>query len=337
MTEKFKREPSQFAEYELLLKILHVISSYKYRIFFIAMIGTSIVVGLSLLVENKFTATSVVAINLNDKRGGVSPDSYRGNTTINVLEYDLIVDQASEDERDRHLARLQSFGFISEFVSEYKLLPIIFSNNWDSERQVWIDGSVPDMRDAVDSFVGSYLSIGKFGKTDMITVSITSNSGSLSADLSVEIIKSYNEYNRDRELDVLNERKNYLENRLSQVSSKETQLSIYRLLESQIAVESLLFARKNYPLEIIRPAIIPKFKSYPKRKVWAVGSFIGLIFTSIFGVFFFSLLGALKRDLDGYSRVQTERSSLPDESTLAENDWIDDVDTVLQETGINHE
>ena len=337
MVDNSLRKPSQFAEYELLLKILHIILSYKYRIFFIALIGTSIVVGLSLLVENKFTATSVVAINLNDKRGGVSPDSYRGNSTINVLEYDLIVDQASDDERDRHLARLRSFGFLSEFITDFNLLPVIFSKNWDSQRGIWADGSVPDLRDAVDSFVGSYLSVGKFGKTDMITVSITSASGALSSDLSVKIIESYNTYNRDRELNVLKDRKVYLEKRLSEVSNKETQLSIYRLLESQISVESLLFARKNYPLEIIRPAIIPKFKSYPKRKVWAVGTFIGLIFTSIFSVFFFSMLGALKRDLDGFSRSQLDQVKLKSEPNLTENDWVDDVDALPQERGIKHE
>lgn len=329
------RKPSQFAEYELLLKILNVCLSYKYRIFFVSLIGAAAVAGLSMLLEDRYTASAVVALNLNDKRGGVSPDSYRGNSTINVLEFDLIVDQASSDEKDRHLARLKSFDFLSGFIIKNNLLPMIFRSKWSDNSQGWIEDFHPDIRDAVNAFRGDFLSIGKYGKTEMISVSVTSHSASLSAELADKISSAYNIYNRDRELGILAGRKEYLEKRLEEVSNKETQLSIYRLLESQLAVESLLFARKNYPMELIRPAMPPKFKTYPKRKIWVAAAFIGLIFISIFSVFALSMIRALSRDLKSLSF--TNKTNSNQENEVNDSDWVDDPSIIQDSKGGRNE
>lgn len=314
------RTPSQFVEYELLLRIISVLLSYKYRIFVFAFLVTGGVIGLSLLVEPRFSASSVVAVNLDDQRGGVSPEPYRGNNTLGVLEYDLIMNQVPTDEKDRHLARLESYDFLSEFLVHFELLPVIMRDRWDPVAQEWVDGSVPDMRDAVNAFRGGIFSIGKFGSTDMISINVTTHDPALSTQISRNIPQFYNIYNRELELQVLADRRAYLEDRLRQVTSKETQSSIYRILESQISVESLLFARKSFPLETIRPAIEPQFKTYPKRKSWAVLAFVGSVAFSVFAVLFLSVFKAFRADLGRYNRVSTSRMDrLIDDS----DEWVD--------------
>lgn len=315
------RSPSQFVEYELLLRIISVLLSYKYRIFVFAFFVTGGVIGLSMLVEPRFSASSVVAVNLDDQRGGVSPEPYRGNNTLGVLEYDLIMTQVPTDEKDRHLARLESYDFLSKFLVHYALLPEIMRDSWDAVAQDWIEGTQPDMRDAVNTFRGGIFSIGKFGSTDMISINVTTHDPALSTKISRSIPEFYNVYNRELELQVLADRRAYLEDRLRQVTSKETQSSIYRILESQISVESLLFARKNFPLETIRPAIEPQFKAYPKRKSWAVLAFVGSVAFSIFAVLFLSIFKAFRADLGRYNRSATTIL----ESTVEDSDeWIDE-------------
>lgn len=324
--EQRKRVPTQFVEYELLLRIISILLSYRYRIFFFAVLVTGSVVGLSLLVESRFSASSVVAVNLDDQRGGVSPEPYRGNTTLGVLEYDLVMNQVPADEKDRHLARLESYDFISKFLIEYELLPLLMRDDWDPTNQVWLSGAAPDMRDAVSKFRGDVYSIGKFGSTDMLSINITFHDPILAAEISRNIPHFYNSYNREKELEVLHDRRAYLEDRLRQVTSKETQSSIYRILESQISVESLLYARKNFPLETIRPAVEPQFKSYPKRKSWAILAFIGSIGLSIFLVLFLSIFSAFRKDLRQYSQSNNEVEGTV--SGMSGDEWIDEHKTV---------
>jgi len=321
-----ERQPTQFAEYEFLLRVLHIVLKYKYRILLFSIVFTAVVVGISLLQPNKFSATSVVAMNLNENRGGVAPGGYRGNSTLSVLEFDMIVEPASVDERDRHLTRLKSFNFLSSVIDEFELLPVIFADNWDAELQDWHEDKTTTMQEAVDAFRGEYLAVGKHGSTDMITIGVTSIDPKLSQTVANAIPGLYNQYNLGREVEELSSRRAYLEKRLSEVRSRESQQSIYRLLESQLAVESLLYARSNYPLEVIIPAGMPRFKSSPKRKLWAIGGFVGSVFLAIFVVLGSSVFTAFRRDLESFSSTVDSntgtREVAPNISGVGE-EWVD--------------
>ena len=324
MQQKKKREPTQFAEYEFLLRILNIVLKYKYRILLFSIVVTSAVIGLSLLQPNKYSAYSVVAFNLNQNRGGVTPGNYRGNSTLNVLEYDLIIDQVPEDEKDRHLTLMKSFGFLSQIIEKHQLKRTIFHEAWDAQNEQWLEGKEPSDQEAVDAFRSGYFGIAKYGSTDMVTVAITSLNPKLSQVLSNDIPRMYNEYNLNREISELDARRAYLEKRLSEVRSKESQQSIYRLLESLLAVESLLYAKNNYPLEIIIPASEPRFKSSPKRKVWAIGGFVGSVAFAIFAVLALSIFTTFRRDLQAFS--EAAESTQADSSTTPESDgdeWVD--------------
>jgi len=273
-----------------------------------------------------FSAASVVALNLNENRGGVAPGGYRGNSTLNVLEYDMIVEPSSEDERDRHLTRLKSFDFLEGVIDQFNLLPIVFPDQWDQKNEQWLEGQEPSLQEAVDLFRSKFISVGKHGSTDMITVGIMSEDPRLSQTLANSIPKLYNDYNLKREVDELTSRRTYLEKRLSEIRSRESQQSIYRLLESQLAVESLLYARTNYPLEIIIPASTPRFKSSPKRKVWAIAGFVGSVIFSIFIVLASSVMKAFLGDLRAFSDSQRDDGNEEEstETIVSVGDkWID--------------
>lgn len=300
------------AEYELLLKFLHQLLTYKFRIALVAITGAAIVLGLSLMLDNRYSSQATVAINISEEPGGVQPNNYRGVNTIGVLEYDFIIDGTQANERERLLARMDSFGYISMFIEQQKLLQWLYEEQWDATTEQWLDGFVPDMREAVKKFKTDALYVFTDKKTDLLNIRITSKSPEFSAALANTFVKSFNEYLRQLDLAEIQSRRNYLEQRLSEIKNSEIQRSIFRLLETQLAVESLINARANYPLETIQPATVPLFESYPARKQWAAITFVLLLFAGIFFVISINAVNALRRDLKAFAeRNEPKRLNPP--------------------------
>jgi uncharacterized protein involved in exopolysaccharide biosynthesis len=292
---------TQFAEYQLMLKYTYQLLRYKYRIVIIAILGAGIVFGLSWLIEDRFSAQATVAININEAPGGVQPKNYRGANTIGAIEYDFIIDGSQSNERERHLARMESFGFIDWFITEQNLLPWLYTTDWDEANKKWKEGVEPDMREAVKEFKTQGLYISNDKKTDLLIIRVTADIPERAAYLANEFVQAFNRYVRNLDAEELKNRRAYLERRLKEVNNTEIHRSIYRLLEAQLAVESLINARANYPLEMIQPATEPLLESYPNRTKWTALTLVGLVLMGFALVIIIGVVSGLRRDLKAYA------------------------------------
>ncbi|MCP4077415.1 MAG: hypothetical protein GY744_14685 [Gammaproteobacteria bacterium] len=321
-TNQLQVGETQFAEYQLLLKYMHQLLRYKFRIAIIAILGAGVVFGLSWLIEDRFSAQAKVAINISETPGGIQPKNYRGANTIGVIEYDFIIDGSQSNERERHLARMESFGFISSFITEQNLMPWLYTQDWDEVKKTWREGVEPDMREAVKKFKSEALYIDIDKKTDLLNIRITADMPDRAARLANDFVRAFNLYIRSLDADELKSRRAYLESRLKVVNNKEVHRSIYRLLEAQLAVESLIFARENYPLEMIQPATEPLFESYPPRKKWTALSMIGFVFLGFAVVIVMGVVTALRRDLKAYAE-KVNPKPVQEPSNPHREEWID--------------
>ncbi len=321
MTNQPQGDDTEFAEYQLLLKYMHQLLCHKFRILILAILGAGAVFGLSWLVEDRFSAEATVAINVSETPGGVRPKDYRGANTIGVIEYDFIIDGTQSNERERHLARMESFGFISSLITELNLLPWLYAKDWNETKKSWKELIEPDMREAVKEFKSRVLYIDIDKKTDLLNIRITTDTPTRAAYLANEFVRAFNQYIRSLDAEELKGRRAYLENRLKEVSNTEMHRSIYRLLEAQLAVESLIFARENYPLEMIQPATEPLFESYPPRKKWTALSMVGLVFLGFAVVIVQGVMSALRRDLKAYAeKINPKPAQTP--SNPQHEEWI---------------
>lgn len=321
MTDKTAK--TEFAEYQILLKYLDRLLRYKFRVALAAILGAGIVFGMSLLLDDRFSSQAIVAINVDEAPGGIKPKDYRGGNTIGVIEYDFIIDGSQSNERERHLARMESFGFVSQFIREQNLLPWLYAKDWDAEKQVWKDDIEPDMREAVKAFKSKNLFVEVDKKTDLLHIRITADTPERAAGLANEFVQAFNIYIRSLNIEELKSRRAYLEKRLTEVSNREVHRSIYRLLEAQLAVESLIYARENYPLEMIQPATEPLFESYPPRKKWAALALVGLLFLGFATVLVAGMFSALSRDLKAYAAMNDSKSDVIKPGN-GQKDWIED-------------
>lgn len=316
-------EKKELPEYQLLLKYMHQLLRYKFRISIIAIIGAGIVFGLSWLVDDRFSAQATVATNLSEAPGGIKPKEYRGVNTLGVIEYDFIIDGAQSNERERHLARMESLGFINSFITEQNLLPWLYAKEWDEENETWLEGFQPDTREAVKKFKSKCLYVEIDKKTDLLNIRITADTPHRAAHLANAFVQAFNIYIRSLDAAQLKSRRAYLERRLTEARNTEMHRSIYRLLEAQLAVESLIFARENYPLEMIQPASEPLFESYPPRKKWSLLTLIGLIFLGFFIVVVVGVVSRIRQDLKDYAE-KVNPSPVQAIANTKREEWVDE-------------
>jgi capsular polysaccharide biosynthesis protein len=290
-----------------LLEYLHAILRYKYRILVAAMLGAVMVFGISLLLDNIYMSTAVVAVNIEENPGGVSPKDYRATDALGLIEHDFIIEGAHSNERDRLMARMRSMKFSQIFIHENNLLPYIFHKQWDEENKTWLDGFRPDNREAALVFSKKIRGLETDEQTGLLRINFRTRNPDFSAELANKFVKIFNQYIRDNEISVLKRRRDYLEQRLKEVENIELHKSIFRLLETQMAAESLLYARSEYPLEVIQPAFPAINKSSPKRKKWTALFFIGLVMMGVMISVGMVLLKKVRQGLQQYEISEKNR------------------------------
>ncbi|MEJ2214492.1 MAG: Wzz/FepE/Etk N-terminal domain-containing protein [Gammaproteobacteria bacterium] len=303
------RMPFGIEEEVDLLQYLYVILRFKYRILIVAMLGAVAVFAYSKLVDDIYMSTAVVAVNIKEKPGGVSPKEYRASDALGLIEHDFIIDAAHSNERDRLMARMRSMKFSQLFIEENNLLPYIFHKRWNSEAKKWEEGFKPDLRQAGRVFSESMRGLESDDQSGLLRVHFKTRDPELSAKLANNFVIRFNQYIRDNQAEELKARRSYLEDRLSEVENIELHRSIYRLMETQLAAESLLYARSEYPLEVIQPAFAPIYKSYPSRKKWAALTFVGLVLLGVMVSIGTVLLKNLRQGLKDYQEKNAALSA----------------------------
>jgi len=319
-----------------LLEYVNALIRYKYRIFLTATLAAILVFMATMLMENKYTAHVLVAININEEPGGVAPDQRQSSYTLGLLENDFILDstQSRTNESKRMLATLKSHAFVTTFIQEENLLPYIFKDNWDETTQTWKEDFKPDLRWANLNFAPFY-SFELNEETGLLSIFLTTTDPEMSAQLANRIVASFNRFTKEKQAKLIEERQAYLYKRLEEIDNIQLHRSIFRMIESQIGAESLIYARKDYPLEIIQPALPPLFKTSPKRKQYAVLAFIAFfvlgMMTAMGSVLFSKIIDGLKayqlkaQDNDNDVVVEQEINSKEAKhlSKLNTDEWVD--------------
>lgn len=298
-----------------LFEYLHALLSAKYRILIVAVIGAIAVFGYSKTIEDTFSSTALVAININSEPGGVAPKNYRAGDSLSLIEYDLVINSAADNEQQRLLARMKSAAFTELFITENDLTKYIYNDKWDPASETWLEDFKPSMTDAVMYFKSKMRSVAIDEKTKLLQVNFVTRDPRLSAELANKFFRRFNKYIQEMEASEIAEQRKFLESRLEETSNLEIQRSIYRMLETQLASEALIFAKNSYPLEEIQPALPPQFKSSPQRKTWAILAFVGIVFAGVVVVLTRVVISKISSALKAYGNHSPNNGPLNSGST----------------------
>ncbi|CCQ10325.1 lipopolysaccharide biosynthesis [Pseudoalteromonas luteoviolacea B = ATCC 29581] len=303
----------QYSEAELikqseidLKSLLNVIWKGKWFIILFTACFMAFGVWYALKQPNVYTASALLAKVDDGNSGGLSglKSEFGGFAALAGVS----LGSKSTANTDIAMPILKSRQFLNQFVTKYDLKGVLMATqSWDpitKEFQYNLDiydpttkawkvnpetnrSFEPSVAEVRDFMLGSLLSFEEDNKKGLVTIFATHYSPQLVKQVTDLLILEINQTIQDTDILEANTRINYLKKALSETPIADMQRIFYQLIEQQEQKKMLAQTQTQYVFKVIDPAIVPKYKSGPKRALIAIGaSFAGFIL-SLFAVIFF--------------------------------------------------
>lgn len=194
------------------------------------------------------------------------------------------------------IATLMGRQFTEDFVRAETLLPVLFSDRWDSANGAW-RGTPPSLSDAYRLFEkGGLRKILQDKRTGLITIQIHFRDGAVAAQLLQRMIATVNQQLRSRAILEAEASVAILNKELAATSAVEMKQAIYGLIEGQLKLSTLARVREDYALRVIDPPVVPDANDYvaPRRALILASAVVIGFCLSIAAVLLISLLSSLQ-------------------------------------------
>jgi uncharacterized protein involved in exopolysaccharide biosynthesis len=179
-------------------------------------------------------------------------------------------------DKTEPLAVLSSRDFARSFIEEQALLTVLLADKWDEKAGKWKNPGPkqPDIRDAVERFDKKVRRVGEDRKSGLVVLTIDWEDPELAARWANILAGKINTQMRARAIDSAERSIKYLRAELAVTNEVPLQLSISRLLESQM--QTIMVARGNdeYSFRVVDQARVPKKRLHPKRTMITLGTFL---------------------------------------------------------------
>ena len=213
--------------------------------------------------------------SLRGQLGGLS--SFIGNIPSSSGEIDIYTS----------LAILHSRTFTEKFINNKDILPILFSDKWDTEKGEW--KSKPPTKAAADMLFKKIRFSDYNNQKNLISFSIDWRDPVIAAEWANSYIDLLNDYIREQAIDEASKSIAFLEQKLEQTSVVSFQTILYGMIEQQTQTIMLADARKDYSFKIIDAAVAPEDRERPNRTIILVlatfGGFSLSLFYAVFNIY----------------------------------------------------
>ena len=238
-----------------------------------AIVACFVVAGLaySFLATEWFVAESV--LTPPEKKGGV-PTAGLGQLSGLASLAGITVGAAGSQEA---VAVLKSRNFARDFITDFKLLPVLLASRWDAKTGQWKKstfGETPDIRDGVTYFIESVRMVNEDKKAGLVTLAIRWKDPDVAASWANTLVKRLNDRMRDTAVAEANRNIEYLQQEMVATNLLSLQQSVGRVLEAEM--QKLMLARGNdeFAFKVVDQATPPKEPSWPKWLLVTLVAFI---------------------------------------------------------------
>lgn len=180
---------------------------------------------------------------------------------------------------------LGSRGFLSDFLNENGLLPILYADDWDAGKGAWkVDAEdVPTLNEGVEKFRRRILSVEQ-APSGLVRVRVDWTDPQQAADWANGLVAMLNDRARQRDLAEAERSVAYLQEQLQKTKELPIRDSISRLMAEALNKAMLASVRREYVFEVL-DAAAPADDNRPLRPrkglFIALGFLAGLAFAAL--------------------------------------------------------
>ncbi len=226
----------------------------------LSLAGLVLAFALSLLLEDRFKAKAVIS---PVKEGGGPPVGL--SLLVQQLESVPSMSFSSPSSAPEILALLNSNRLRKKLIERHGLLPVIFSDRWDREKNSWRTGErVPTFHDGLRALERS-MSVKHSPKDNTITITVESSTPEVAASTLARLLTVLNEHLSEEAKRVADSNRRYLESQLNHTTDPLIRQNIYALIAQQIESSMMAGVMENFAFKVIDPPDAPDRKSSPKR------------------------------------------------------------------------
>ncbi|MCH6257890.1 Wzz/FepE/Etk N-terminal domain-containing protein [Puniceicoccaceae bacterium K14] len=287
MLEQSNQSPkNKYIDNEVsLLDLWLIVWSRKWLILLLGPIAGIIGIYIALTSTVYYSAQILVSPTQSDTEGGgLSALAGQFGGLASMAGINL----GKSGNLDTAIAILESRKFLSEFIAEEKLLSVLFSSEWDSENQTWLNPNErrgpsgrPTDSEAYQLFSG-LLSISQDNKSGLVTLAISWTNPTQCKLWANALVDRLNKYMREEAKKETERNLKYLKEQLEKTQKIEIRESLYSIIESESKNAMLANAKEEYVFEIIDPATVPEVPFKPNKKMIVItagilGGFAGIL------------------------------------------------------------
>lgn len=219
----------------------------------------------------------VAIIEPAEGRGGTASAALLGQ--LGGLAGMAGINLAGLKEGDRSArAVLNSRMLVEEFISRNKLLPVLFSEDWDANAGEWTTApdDSPTTWLGVKKFVEDVLVIEEDPVTGVIRVTTEWEDPEIAAAWANGLVVLANQIVRNRDLTDAERSVAYLQTEIGKTNIVGLQQVLYSLIESEMKTIMLAKVKEEYAFAVVDPAVPPELRSFPHRALLvAIGTTLG--------------------------------------------------------------
>lgn len=256
----------------------------------VMLLFTLITATYAFTAEKRYRVEAVLAPVNSSGAGAISSIVNQAGPLAGMLGLGSLSQNSNSREA---IARLQSKGFLYQFIETRQIARHLFPEEWSEEHDDWRkseDEDIPTVSDAYEIFVENVLDVDADSDSEFWTVSLLWRDPVQAKAWLESIIYDVNEITRQKDLEAARLAIAYLSNKALETSAVSVREAIYSVLEVHLQTESLAQSRKEYALKVISEPVVPSANhfDYPRRGMLVV---LGVLGGCFFGVFIALILG----------------------------------------------
>jgi uncharacterized protein involved in exopolysaccharide biosynthesis len=276
-------------EIDLTLLVSRIWSG-RWWVFASMVVFTAAFTAYALLAVPVYRAATVL-IPANNDGNGLTSSLIGALGSLGGLSGLAGINTGSGSDTEEALAVLRSRQFTETFITENNLLPRLFADRWDEQRQDWKSGEQPPtLAEAYKHFDTRIRSIIQDSKTGLITLRIEWYDREQSAIWANELIERLNAEMRSRAIEKSKASVGYLEKELEATSVVGTREAINRLIEAQIQQRMLANVTPEFAVRTVDKALPPDANDpvKPQKALLVLGGAlsglaVGIVFVLVAG------------------------------------------------------